>query len=763
VSNALGPGADFGSYRIESLLGRGGMSVVYLAEDRRLGRQVAIKVLSTELASDEAFRTRFIRESQLAAGLEHQNIVPIYEAGEVDGHMFIAMRYVRGTDLRVLISNEGPLGPDRTIRLLRPIAAALDTAHRRGLVHRDVKPANILVAVDEEGEHPYLSDFGLTKHTSSKSGLTKTGQFMGTVDYVAPEQIKGEEVDGRTDEYALACVVYQCLSGRVPFDKPSDVATMFGHLQDPPPRVSAARSDVSFEFDDVVATGMAKEREARHPTCTAMLDALSHAAGLPSGPRPTPGFDPTVVAMPPQPGTGPLLPPAPEVVPSAAPVPPVSTPTTGPAPEEGTGGGRNARLLAIVGGAIAAIVALVVVVLSLGGGSEPGPGPGPTTGPPEPTGPSPPTTLSNADAFSIPRLGAATLYPSPIEVADLRGVVTDVTVTLNGFTHSFPADIDLLLVGPEGQSVLLMEGVGGTTPVSGVTVTFSDDGVPLSDVESLTSGTARPSSFTGDGFGFEGPAPAPTPPHGTEMTVFDGTDPNGTWSLFVFDDGDRDRGQITGGWTLDLVMGTGVTSPTGPTGVTGVTGANVIFQDDFSDPTSGWDVFSVDTSSGGYRDGAYVLSVIGGFNVGGDANTSTQELSSLGDVRIEATAGPITGTRSAVYGLMCRAVSPTEHYYFLIQGDGTYFIGEASGDVATNLDTGFSPAIVGGAGPNRIAAECVDGREGVTLRMTVNGVAVNTVIDPVDPLGPGATGFRVESRRAFTEVAFDDYVVTPPA
>jgi serine/threonine-protein kinase len=299
------------------------MSVVYLAEDPRLARRVAIKVLAPELAEDESFRNRFVRESQLAAGLDHPNIVPVYEAGEVDGHLFIAMRYVQGTDLRALILREGTLDPERTTSLIRPVAGALDAAHRRGLVHRDVKPANILVAFDEGEEHPYLSDFGLTKHTSSKSGLTKTGTFMGTVDYVAPEQIQGGEVDGRTDEYSLACVVYQCLTGAVPFDKGTDVATLFAHLQDPLPKVSGRRPSVPAELDEVVARGMAKEREDRYPTCTAMMDLIAGAIGLPVR-REAPSIDPTVVAAPPQPGLGPLLPAAPEPsVPSISSTPPV--------------------------------------------------------------------------------------------------------------------------------------------------------------------------------------------------------------------------------------------------------------------------------------------------------------------------------------------------------------------------------------------------------------------------------------------------------
>jgi hypothetical protein len=332
-------------------------------------------------------------------------------------------------------------------------------------------------------------------------------------------------------------------------------------------------------------------------------------------------------------------------------------------------------------------------------------------------------------------------------------------VTVTGFTHTFADDLDVLLVGPTGVSTLLMEGVGGTSPVSGLTVTIDDDGAAMTPDELLTSGSFRPSSLTGDGFGFEGPTPAPAPPHGTTLSVFNGTDPNGTWELYVFDDGDRDRGQFTSGWTLDLELG----EATGATGATGPTASNVIFQDDFSDPSSGWDVFEDARSHGLYRDGSYVLGVDGGFLVTGDFNTSTQTLSTLGDVHLEVTARPVAGVRRAVYGLACRAASPTSYYYFLIQGDGTYFIGENSAGVATNLDTGFSPAIVPGEGPNRIAVECVDGPEGVTLRMFVNDVAVNTVIDPDAPLGPGGTGFRVESQPAAVEVAFDDYIVTPPS
>lgn len=550
----LGPGSTFGPYQLESVLGRGGMSVVYLAEDTRLGRRVAIKLLATELAADDAFRTRFVRESQLAAGLEHPNIVPVYEAGETDDQLFIAMRYVRGTDLRTLITREAPLDPDRAIALLRPVGSALDVAHRRGLVHRDVKPANILIATDEGEEHVYLSDFGLTKHTASHSGLTKTGQFMGTVDYVAPEQIQGHEVDGRTDGYSLACVLYECLTARVPFAKDSDVATLFGHLQDPPPPVTEARPGLPREIDDVVARGMAKVRDDRPRTCSALIDEAARALGAPSGPREVPYVPPapTVIAPPP-PGAATSTPPA---FPVSAPTEPRPTAPAGRKP-------NNARLIAIFGAAGVAIAAIVVVVgLALSGGDD---GPSPSVSPTPP----PPIAVSNTEPITIADSGQATPYPSSIEVSGATGTISSLTVTLTGLSHSFPNDVDVLLVGPTGESVVLMADAGGTTRVRRLTVTFDDAAASaLSDEGQLLGGDVRPGEFE---IGFEGGSPAPSPPHGTTLSVFSGTDPNGTWQLFVFDDASGDAGQIAGGWSLDIETGEAETtvSPEPATGASG--------------------------------------------------------------------------------------------------------------------------------------------------------------------------------------------------
>jgi serine/threonine protein kinase len=261
-------GTEVAGYRIAALLGRGGMSAVYLAEDPRLGRRIALKILSPELAEDERFRARFRRESQLAASLDHPNIVPIYEAGESDNVFFIAMRYVRGSDLRTVIARDGVMEPTRAVAIVERVSDALDAAHGEGLVHRDVKPANVLISEGggSKGEHIYLSDFGLTKQASSDSGLTNTGQFMGTVNYVSPEQIRGEEVDGRADIYSLACVLCECLTGEPPFRHDTEVATLYGHLEEAPPSLTARRSDLPLGLDETFAKAMAKQRADRYAT-----------------------------------------------------------------------------------------------------------------------------------------------------------------------------------------------------------------------------------------------------------------------------------------------------------------------------------------------------------------------------------------------------------------------------------------------------------------------------------------------------------------
>ena len=278
MSEATRIGAVLAGYRVESLLGRGGMSVVYLAEHVSLGRKVALKVLASPLAHDPSFRERFMRESQRAAGLDHPNVIPIYDAGEVDGGdadglLYIAMRYVDGPDLRSLLRREGRLGVGRTLYMLEQVASALDAAHDNDLIHRDVKPSNILIA--EPSEHVYLTDFGVAKQTSAPD-LTRTGIFVGTIEYAAPEQIEGLTLDRRTDVYALGCVLYECLAGRPPFERDAEVAVMHAHLTSPPPRLTEVRQDLPKELDRVVTRAMAKSRDERFATAPELVDA-AHA------------------------------------------------------------------------------------------------------------------------------------------------------------------------------------------------------------------------------------------------------------------------------------------------------------------------------------------------------------------------------------------------------------------------------------------------------------------------------------------------------
>jgi len=278
VTERLAPevGATFAGYTIDSVLGRGGMGTVYLATHERLDRKVALKVIAPELAHDEGFRSRFLRESQLAAALDHPNVVPIYDAGEADGILYLAMRYVPGASLRTLLQKRGSLTAQQTLRLAEQIGGALDAAHAAGLVHRDVKPANILLGKPDD--HAYLCDFGLAKHAHSDA-ITQTGMFLGTIDYCAPEQIRGEPVSGRTDLYALGCVLFHCLAGRPPYRRDGDLAVIHAHLNEPPPTMSSVRPDLPFALDSALATAMAKDPDARYATGRGLAARLAAALG----------------------------------------------------------------------------------------------------------------------------------------------------------------------------------------------------------------------------------------------------------------------------------------------------------------------------------------------------------------------------------------------------------------------------------------------------------------------------------------------------
>jgi hypothetical protein len=296
-------GTEVAGYRIVEQAGSGGMGVVYRAEETGLGgRPVALKLLPAALAGDPDFRARFLREMRVAAAIDHPNIVPIYRAGEDRGRLYLAMRYVHASDLRRLLEAEGRLTPERALAILDQVARALDAAHARGLVHRDVKPGNILLAppvFDSDAEHVYLVDFGLARSDSDDRSLGGGGSFLGTPRYAAPEQAAGRPVDGRTDGYALGCVLYECLTGQPPFPGGSGEAILLAHLEASPPRVTALRPDLPPAIDQVVARAMAKDPATRFPTCRALLtaarQALTPTPGTPEphSPAPVPAPTPT--------------------------------------------------------------------------------------------------------------------------------------------------------------------------------------------------------------------------------------------------------------------------------------------------------------------------------------------------------------------------------------------------------------------------------------------------------------------------------------
>jgi serine/threonine protein kinase len=310
-------GTQFAGYRLEAEIGRG-LSVVYRAENPRLRSDIALKVLPPALAADEVFRARFLNESRIAASLNHPNVIPIYDMGSHEGLLYIAMRYVAGSDLRQMVRKRGRLPAAEALSLVGQVARALDAAHREGLVHRDVKPGNLLLehgGDENDPDHVYLADFGISKHATSRSGLTATGQLLGTVDYIAPEQITGAGVTGAADQYSLGCVLYECLTGRVPFDKDMDAAIIWAHVQQSPRPPTQLYSELPAELDQVFARVLAKQPADRYPNCREFVDAARAAlvgprqADVPTrhgttGPRPDgPGTG--------GPGTGGNHPPAP--------------------------------------------------------------------------------------------------------------------------------------------------------------------------------------------------------------------------------------------------------------------------------------------------------------------------------------------------------------------------------------------------------------------------------------------------------------------
>jgi len=357
----LSPGTLIAGYQIDSLIGRGGMGVVYKANHLALDRAVAIKVIKPELASDEGFRRRFERESRLAASLHHPHIVTIHDAREEEGFLMIVMHHVEGTDLRRVMKRVGRVEPARAVAICSQIGSALDAAHRHELVHRDVKPGNILLSDEYGKETAYLSDFGLGKLISSETGLTGAGMLVGTLDYLAPELIQGQRIDGRCDVYSLGCVLYEALSGRVPYPTEHDVGKIWAHIENPAPSLLQSAADLPAPLDDILQRAMAKDPSNRYPTAGEFCGEAAEVVATPvaGGWRP----DPTVPRRAPSPEAGEagVYPPPPPVAPTSA----VSRPAD-PGPRRRIG--RTPLLAGL--GVVAALVIAVVAFVALGSGSD---------------------------------------------------------------------------------------------------------------------------------------------------------------------------------------------------------------------------------------------------------------------------------------------------------------------------------------------------------------------------------------------------------
>jgi predicted Ser/Thr protein kinase len=396
-------GAEIGGYRIDGLISRGGMGVVYRATQLALNRIYALKVLAPELSDDEKFRERFKREMRIAASLHHPNIVGIHYAGEDLGLLFFVMDFIQGSDLREVIERTGAIHPERAVELLSQCASALDTAHSRGLVHRDVKPANILITVRDGEERAYLTDFGVARRSDTMAGLTAQGALVGTVDYMAPEQVNGAPSDARTDIYALGCVFFQMLTGRVPYERENSIAKLFAHVHDAPPAIEGDLAELYPAFGAVIEKAMAKDPPDRYqsagdfardaeaaltglrytgpPTRVATGEALAPeeptatGVGVPT----TPATEP---AIPPPPATQPSAPPEPErVAPPAAPAaetiaaaapadlvkPPPASATAAPASARSLSRFRRPALAVV---AVIVAAAVVVIAVSSGGSSN---------------------------------------------------------------------------------------------------------------------------------------------------------------------------------------------------------------------------------------------------------------------------------------------------------------------------------------------------------------------------------------------------------
>ena len=724
----LSPGSELAGYRIESFIGRGGMAVVYLAEHLRLGRKAALKLLAPELAHDEHFQQRFVRESRLAAAIDHPNIIPIYDAGEAEGLLYIAMRYVAGTDLRALLEQAGRLDPARTLAIVAQVAGALDAAHARGLVHRDVKPANILLgpgpgAGPDDPDHVYLSDFGLTKRSSSASGLTATGLFIGTLTYAAPEQIEGRPVDGRTDVYMLGCVLFECLAGAPPYRHDDDRALLWAHLVAKVPSVTAQRPELPAEVDQVVARAMAKLPEDRYPTCGALASDLR--AALATGLR-------------------------------GAAVQPVAVPESASAPEP-----------------VPPRLALSTTVIDFGHLHLHG------------RSPERSVRLGNAGGGTLnPRVATAAGW------LELRQAVDELVVRVDTATAGEHAGV--VTIDSDGGSATIRvlarvdpEPLPATAARAAPAAPGAPEATAARHAETARDQARREAegeAASGDPLAEPAASPAHDPP-GTKPV---GTRPYADQS----EPPDRQRrrrstrarilaGAGAGvGVVLVLLLIVAINANTGTTpGPTGVTTTSpspgavpttsppadkVILSDDFSSRASGWDNDGTKPVSG-YTNGAYRISAPP--SAAGAAGAVPMQASRVypsapPNLRIEVDGRRLPASdQSMGYGILCRIAG--ENAYVFTIADNYALIAKFG---ATYKELKEAGPQVDPNSTNHLQAVCtsVEGEQAVHLELWVNGQKAVETIDRDGPLPTGTVGLVVgtENTKRASVAEFDNFAVT---
>ncbi|MEI4277222.1 protein kinase domain-containing protein [Klenkia terrae] len=560
----LAPGDTFAGYTVVRELGTGGMGAVYLVQHPRLPRTDALKVLRRELCSDPAFTRRFLREAELVAGLSHRNVVPVLDRGEVDGQLWLTMAFVDGQDVEgALAAAGGRLPPERAVHVVTEVAAALDAAHRQGLVHRDVKPANILLRPgdDDEPEQVFLTDFGIAKPLEAGSTrLTRTGMVIATFDYASPEQVESRDLGPPSDVYSLGCVLYRLLSGSVPFPGDTLYAALHGHVSLPPPRPSATVPASPPALDQVVARAMAKDPGDRYPTCRALAAAARAAlaprpAPRPAPARPAPAPVTVVQRTVPQPApatdrwtaVGPSTPqrtgPPGASRPGVGHRPPSPAPG-GPAPAPGRGRRRWAAAVAVTVSVVGVTTAITVVLNR--GDDDAGAGAAPTAGGASTTAGPVATTAGPAELAlaALPR--SAQPLPDDVvvvgQVVDGRAVLVEVDATTGESVQITSGTDDAVspLVSPDRRSVAF-----ASVPAGGVAslVVMPVGGGPVAPLlPSLPDGCTDPGR------------PAWNPSDATVLAL-PCTDPSGAAAVVVVTlDGAVQRTLDVGPWFGDLAF-----------------------------------------------------------------------------------------------------------------------------------------------------------------------------------------------------------------